>query len=555
MDARRGGDPGAGRVVPAAERRAALAAVMGWIRCPVCAGPVRLEGGQLACERGHRFDIARQGYVNLVAGRPGPGTGDTAEMVAAREDFLARGHYRPLADAIASLAARYDAARPGPASPGTARDHGGAGMVADLAGGTGYYLASVLDALPGRPGVCLDLSVPALRRAARAHPRAAAIGADAWRPLPLAEGSAALVLSVFGPRNAPEITRVLAPGGTLIIASPGPGHLGELRGPLAMIGVDEDKDRRLADAFGGYERAGSTVVNHRVTLGHDDIAVLVGMGPSARHIAPETLTSRIRDLPATVTVTVDVRVRVLQRPALPEGGPDRDRALRDQLDHRAEVRPPVGRPGIAAPPRAAVTARLVQCAGQRANRAEQLRAGGVIQPGQHRVDLREQAGNHPETARELGSGLRAADLAHPPHRQVGGVGEVHRDADQGVIRVLAAGAEVQGRAHVAAVGTHPLRPRRPVVFFLVVTLIPLCPVGIRLAAHEVPEFAGVQAEHPLQPGDIAPAQQIEQRLLVPYGPPFVHDAPPYRMVELTFQPYDGGMTKPGGRPGPGGPAR
>lgn len=179
------------------ERRRALAAAAAYLRCPVCADPLRLGGSRLACGRDHGFDIARHGYVNLTAGRAGPGTADTSAMVAARERFLGRGHYQPLAAAVQSLAAQHDGGMPG--------------LVADLAGGTGYYLAGVLESLPHRHGACLDLSVPALRRAARAHPRAAALGADVWQPLPLADRSAVLVLSIFGPRNAAETSRILTP--------------------------------------------------------------------------------------------------------------------------------------------------------------------------------------------------------------------------------------------------------------------------------------------------------------------------------------------------------
>ena len=124
-----------------AERRRALAAAAAYLRCPVCAGPLRLGGSQLACRRDHGFDIARHGYVNLTAGRAGPGTGDTCAMVAARDRFLSRGHYQRLAAAVRSLAARHDPGLPG--------------LVADLAGGTGYYLAGVLDALPHRHGGCI----------------------------------------------------------------------------------------------------------------------------------------------------------------------------------------------------------------------------------------------------------------------------------------------------------------------------------------------------------------------------------------------------------------
>jgi 23S rRNA (guanine745-N1)-methyltransferase len=398
-----------------AQRREALSAAAGYLRCPVCAGRLSLGERALACPRGHSFDIARQGYVNLTAGQAGPGTGDTAAMVAAREEFLGAGHYQPIAEAVRSLALRSPAAR-------LVGDHQEDGLVVDLAGGTGYYLARVLDALPGQVGLCVDLSAPALRRAARAHPRAAAIGADAWQSLPLAGRSASLMLTVFGPRNATETSRILAPGGTMIIAAPGTTHLEELREPIGIIGVDAGKSRRIADAFGDYEPAGEADVRFRLRLDHASLTALVAMGPSARHIAPETLTARIRTMPTPVVVTADVRVRAFRRPGLhprpaaraarggpgdrrlagagpAESDPDSRRALRHQLDHRPEGLSPVGHRGVAASPRAAVTARLIQGVGQRADRAEQLRAGRAVQPRQHRVDLREQPGDHPEAAR------------------------------------------------------------------------------------------------------------------------------------------------------------
>jgi 23S rRNA (guanine745-N1)-methyltransferase len=299
---------------PVLDRRRTLEAVAPHVRCPVCAGPVAVGDDQVTCGRGHSFNIARQGYVSLTTGRGGPGTGDSAAMVLARDRFLGAGHYRPVADALSALAAQ-GLATQGLATQGlaTRADPGGPGLVLDLAGGTGYYLARVLDALDARLGACVDLSAPALRRAARAHPRAAALGADAWGHLPLADESAALVLSVFGPRNPAEIRRVLAPGGTLIVATPGPDHHAELRRSLGLIGIDERKSARLAEAYGDYASTAVTTVRYQLRLGHADLTDLVAMGPSARHIGAEELAARVAALPpAPVTVTVDVEVRSYQ---------------------------------------------------------------------------------------------------------------------------------------------------------------------------------------------------------------------------------------------------
>lgn len=281
-----------------AERRRALAAAVAYLRCPSCASPVYLGGSNLVCDRGHSFDIARHGYANLTAGRTGPGTADTTAMIEARERFLSGGHYQPLAAAVRSLAAQHD--------------HRGPGLAIDLAGGTGYYLARTLDALPHRHGVCIDLSVPALRRAARAHRRAAALGADVWQPLPLAARSAAVVLSIFGPRNAAETSRILTPDGTLILALPGAAHLRELIGPLGMISIDQRKPRRLAEAYRGYAQSDVIALNYQLKLDHADLTALVTMGPSARHITPRDLAARIHPLASLVAVTVDLQIRAFR---------------------------------------------------------------------------------------------------------------------------------------------------------------------------------------------------------------------------------------------------
>jgi len=53
-------------------------AVIGVLQCPVCAGNLLRVGRILRCGNGHSFDIARSGYVSLLAPDARTDTADTA---------------------------------------------------------------------------------------------------------------------------------------------------------------------------------------------------------------------------------------------------------------------------------------------------------------------------------------------------------------------------------------------------------------------------------------------------------------------------------------------
>lgn len=271
---------------------------MRFLRCPHCAGELARDGGVVACTSGHTFDVARQGYVSLFGPHPRPGTDDTADMVAARAAFLESGRYSVLAQAVADTCARVV-------------PHDGSGCVVDVGAGTGYYLARVLDLLDEYPGVALDLSRSALRRAARAHRRIGAVGCDIWHDLPVRSGAAAAVMSVFAPRNGPEIRRVLRPDGALVVVTPTPGHLAELVGPLGLLTVDPHKPQRLHEQLDPHlVREGSERVEVALELGHRAVVDLVAMGPTARHTARDEVARRVALLPDPVTVTASFAVAV-----------------------------------------------------------------------------------------------------------------------------------------------------------------------------------------------------------------------------------------------------
>lgn len=278
----------------------ALDDVLPFLRCPHCGGELWRDAGVVRCPRRHSFDVARHGYVNL-RGPDAPATGgDDADMVAARAALLGGGHYDVLAEAVAETCAAVA---------------GAAGCVVDVGAGTGFYLAGVVERLPGRAGLALDVSRHALRRAARAHPRIGAVGCDVWGPLPVRTGVSAAVLSIFAPRNAAETARILRPDGVYVVVTPTRRHLRELVDAIGMVDVDACKQERLDAQLGSRLVAGERrTIEATSALGHEALELLVAMGPTARHLSRAGIAERVAALPEPATVTLSFTLSVYRCP-------------------------------------------------------------------------------------------------------------------------------------------------------------------------------------------------------------------------------------------------
>lgn len=259
----------------------ALAPVSGLLACPVCGESLKLTQGTERCRQGHSFDIARQGYLNLLGG-PQPANADTATMVAARQRFLAAGHYDPIAAEVARRLAAQT-------------------ILLEVGAGPGFYLARALDERPDSKGVSLDVSVAAAKAAARAHPRAASVVADVWQKLPIRSGRVGGVAAVFAPRNLPEFARVLAQGGTLVVVLPEQDHLIGVRDRYNLLDVGADKgDRLLRDASGFFEPLGTKKLRYPVEATAGQVADLIAMGPNAFHGVPTQVEPQVLDVNVTV---------------------------------------------------------------------------------------------------------------------------------------------------------------------------------------------------------------------------------------------------------------
>lgn len=122
--------------------------------------------------------------------------------------------------------------------------------------------------------------------------------------LPLADASVDAVLNVFAPRNAAEFHRVLPRGGSLAVVTPQPEHLGEIRALAGMLDIGGEKESRVNGSLAAHFHPVETRhCTYPMQLSAADIRNAALMGPSARHLNPETLTRSLAPITGTVPVT------------------------------------------------------------------------------------------------------------------------------------------------------------------------------------------------------------------------------------------------------------
>ncbi len=246
--------------------------------CPVCEGRLARGVQSFACTADHSFDIAQEGYVNLVLAqhRRSAAAGDPKDSLRHRRAFLDAGHYAPLAAVLVDVLAREAPDR-----------------VLDAGCGEGYYLRQ-LAAAPLLDGVSLygvDVAKEAIRLAARAAPQIEFSVGNTYR-LPVLDASVAALLQVFAPSAPEQLRRVLRTGGLFIEVKPGPCHLEAFR---AMI-YAQPQAHTEAEAPAGFEALDVERVTFPLILQQpEDVAALVEMTPYKWHMNPDTY-DRVREL-------------------------------------------------------------------------------------------------------------------------------------------------------------------------------------------------------------------------------------------------------------------
>jgi 23S rRNA (guanine745-N1)-methyltransferase len=250
--------------------------------CPICREPLIQVERVLKCARNHSFDMAKEGYVNLLPSRKklAATVGDHAEMLQARRRFLDAGYYAVLSQSINEQVA---------ALLQSHFLHKSAAIL-DAGCGEGYYLdklhAHLQKVLPTTHACFLgmDVSKTAVRYAAKRVKNGRFFVANTNTLIPAADQSIDILLNIFAPRNPAEFTRIMAPNGCLFVIIPQPQHLQNIRDQFGLLKIEEDKKENVVTRLSPLFYLNNMFsIKAPVSLSQKNLADLIQMTPNAHH--------------------------------------------------------------------------------------------------------------------------------------------------------------------------------------------------------------------------------------------------------------------------------
>ena len=238
--------------------------------CPVCKNKLERQDNSWRCPEGHCFDIARKGYVNLLTtvGRNPKNSGDNAEMVKARTEVLNRDYYLPLAEKTGEILAE------------ELRDTSDPAII-DSGCGEGYYTVKYAAMVPKARFFGIDISKNAISHCmTRVHQKGiknCSFAVASSFELPFEDGFADIIVCTFAPVTDREYAAKLKQTGSLIVVSPSPGHLFELKAAV----YDEPYLNRPNDyGLESFYLADEQVFEYKKKLeSSEDICSLFSMTP------------------------------------------------------------------------------------------------------------------------------------------------------------------------------------------------------------------------------------------------------------------------------------
>ena len=263
--------------------------------CPVCGEKLNKVDRAWLCPNRHSFDIARQGYVNLltVQQKHSLNPGDTQEQVLSRRSFLEAGYYAPILETLTE----------------TAKELGITGPILDVGCGEGYYSARLARTLDAEL-VGLDISKEAVRCAAAKYKGPTWLTATAAH-IPVEKGSAQLVTSLFALTLPEEFSRVLRDEGYYFQVLACQDHLLGLKSVIYPELNLKEKDS--VPELPGFALVKSVPIRFSFTVEDEQIRNLFSMTPHVFRIGKEGA-ERLRNT-KTLTDTASCVLNVYRKQA------------------------------------------------------------------------------------------------------------------------------------------------------------------------------------------------------------------------------------------------
>ena len=187
-----------------------------YFKCPVCDSRLVQQERTLKCENNHCFDMAKQGYVNLLQSQKSSKKrhGDDSLMVKARQDFLEKGYYNNLCDAVVDAVVKNTPQRNA--------------VVADLGCGECWYTQRIYSSLDNPTVFGIDISKQALIAGSK-RCKSLKLAVASTSDIPLPDEGCDAAVCIFAPYSETEVLRILKRGGVFIKAFPLEDHLLELK--------------------------------------------------------------------------------------------------------------------------------------------------------------------------------------------------------------------------------------------------------------------------------------------------------------------------------------
>lgn len=273
--------------------------------CPICKKILFIDASNKTykCENNHSYDIAKEGYVNLLISnqKNSKNPGDSKEMVLSRVDFLNRGYYTPISDKINEMILEF-----------INKDDNREFNILDLGCGEGYYLTNLKKYMDFNKikANCygMDVSKEAVKYSSKTNKECIwAVGNNFH--IPTADKSIDCLLSVFSPIDISECNRVLKDNGFFIRVLPRTDHLIQLRNIIYSEVHLNEKVYKANEEENDYVKESN--VTFDITLNKEELLSLLKMTP---HYWKSTAENKQKlESYESLTVTIDMRIGVFKK--------------------------------------------------------------------------------------------------------------------------------------------------------------------------------------------------------------------------------------------------